>query len=292
MTRFKDVEEALCYEGADRVVHFTDYLLEKASKANIGKTYLSGWPKFDKALQGIQTGEVVVVSGYLKNGKTLFAESWLRQIHQQYPDVKSLFFSFEVQTERIVAKYMDNTDLQVHVPLELKTMDFDWLWNRCYEAKTKHGASIIVIDHLHFLVDMATKQNMSLNIGAFMRKLKMEIANGLDLAVILIAHQGQPKEDREASVGGIRDSSFIGQECDSVILVGRRKNLDPIELQDVANTHGDEVRDKVATPHSYGIDKDDYSSGLAVVRIAAARRSGAYEHKRLFKKTGNWLMEV
>lgn len=276
-------------EGPDRVVHFTDYLLNKSEAKSSHKTFNCAFKAFDEKLEGIQTGEVVVVSGYTKNGKTLFAESWIHEMAKRDPQAKVAIFSFEVQTEKLLVKYMRNETLPLFVPMSLKTMDFDWLKDRCREARLKHNVNIVLIDHLHFLVDMNTKQNMSLNIGAFMRRLKHEIAIGLNMAVILIAHQGQPRDGKEASLGGIRDSSFISQEADTVIIVTRRENYSSVELKDFEIKFGDDKLHKIMPPPD---NEDKYSAGLALVKIECARRTGAFDYKKLFKKSGEFLEEI
>ena len=271
-------------------VHFTDYLKKTEILGN-GRVFKSDFSSFDEQLDGIETGEVVVISGHAKNGKTLFAESWLKSMMLKDPTCKSIFFSFEVKTRKLLIKYLEYENLPLYVPTLLKTMDFNWLVQHCRQAKEKHGCSIVLIDHLHFMVDMNTKQNMSLNIGAFMRRLKQEIAIDLDMAVVLIAHQGQSEKGKEASVYSIRDSSFVAQEADSVIIVGRRKNLDSVESMDFRRTYGDEKADKVSLKES-AFDEDEYSQGLCLVSIERARRSGVFEFRKLFKKVGEFMEEI
>lgn len=278
------------YDGKDRVVHFKDYLLDNASKGGSQKTFKSEFAHLDEKIGGLQTGEVVIVSGYTKNGKTLFAESWIHSMAKKDPSAKTAIFSFEVQTEKLLVKYMYDDTLPLYVPTELKTMDFEWLKQRCLEAKLKHDCRVILIDHLHFLVDMNTKQNMSLNIGAFMRRLKHEIALGMNMAVILIAHQGQPKEGKEADLGGIRDSSFVSQEADMVVIVSRKEDYGPKDIEKYSSKYGYERVEKLF-PVPDTID-DKYSQGLAQVKVACTRRTGVFDFKKLFKKVGNFLEEV
>lgn len=270
--------------------HFMDYLRD-SQDADGGRMFKSDFHNFDEHLEGIETGEVIVISGHAKNGKTLFAESWLRSMMLRDPECKCIFFSFEVKTKKLLIKYLDDKKLPLYVPKNLKTMDFKWLLDHCKQAKEKNGCSVVLIDHLHFMVDMNTKQNMSLNIGAFMRRLKHDIAIGLDMAVILVAHQGQVEKGKEASINTIRDSSFIGQEADSIIMVNRRKNLDPVEFMDFKIAHGEEKADKLSQKTN-SLDDDSYSHGLAVVTIERARRSGVFEYKKMFKKLGQFLEEL
>ncbi len=286
------IEKALAYDGPDKIKHFTDYLKDLADKIDKNKTFKSGFKEFDEKSGGIETGEVVVISGHTKNGKTLFAESWLNGMMNIDSAAKSAIFSFEVQTEKLLIKYMKNPELPLYVPESLKTMDFEWLKNRCIEAKFKYNCRIVLIDHLHFLVDMNTKQNMSLNIGAFMRRLKHEIALGLNMSVILIAHQGQAKEGVAASIGGIRDSSFVGQEADSLILVSRLKNYTTDDFPKIEKKYGYQRRSNLEKIQENSDPFDDYSAGFAKVTIARTRRTGVYDVSRTFRKAGDFLEEL
>jgi replicative DNA helicase len=287
-----DFEALGSYPGPDRVVHFTDYLAAVAKIGSSVQRFQCGFEKFNQKIEGLETGEVAVVTGYTKNGKTLFAESWLRSMTLANPAMCPVIFSFELQPQKLLAKYQADPQHPVFLPLQLKTMSFDWLLERCLEAKLKHHAQAILIDHLHFLVDMNTRQNMSLNIGAFMRSLKHEIAKGLNMAVILIAHQGQPKENQRANLGGLRDSSFIAQESDMVIVVSRKQDLSPVEMKDYEIQGLPYVKlEKLKRPIEADPD-DRYSTGLAIVEVSVARRSGAYQWEKLFKKVGNWVEEI
>lgn len=289
----QNVEEIVKYNGPDRVVHFTDYLLERATNTKTSKCFLSGFPQFDKKTGGLEVGEVIVVSGHRKAGKTLFAESWIKAMAQKSPDAKALILSFEVQTEKLLVKYMNHPELSLYVPMTLQTMDFEWLRTKCAEAKYKYNCRIVMIDHLHFMVDFSDKHNMGLNIGGFMRRLKFDIANNLGLAVILLAHQGQPREGREPSVDTLRDSSTIGQESDATIIVMRQENYTEKEIDELELKRGSEVAAMVRPPLTLGeAEADPYSAGLATIKVDCHRRTGTYQWKKLFQKRGEFLAEI
>lgn len=291
--------EAANYKGPDRVVHFSEYLAEEEKKPK-PKGFASGFTNFDKRLGVVEPGRVVVVSGYGKHGKTLFAESWIKNAVDHDATAKALVFSFEIQASKLMEKHAAHPTRPIYLPRELKPMDFDWLYRRCQEAKFKYNAKIVLIDHLHFIVDMNTKQNMSLNIGAFMRRLKLDIAMGLNLGVFLIAHQAKNDPDEEASMRGARDSTFIGQESDAFISVTRRKNFTTDEFAEIGKKRGIDVRMKLELvteknhaefPADAGMD-DKYSQGLAVVKVDCSRMTGVFESRTLFVKDGNFLKEV
>lgn len=277
-------KELATYTGPDRIVHRNEYLkLKEADKLKI-RTYASGYEMFDKKLGGLATGEVTVISGRTGEGKTLFAESWLRRLLRA--GLVGAFFSFEVVAHVIAERY--SPDDGIYFPLELEAMNVEWLGRRIEEAKLKYDCRVFVLDHLHFLVDMSTRQNMSLNIGGFMRRLKL-LALSLNVSIILIAHQDKGEKGQDPSLEGIRDSTFIAQEADNVIIVSRRKdfsNSDLMTLSAEAQTRVNARMAELPDPN------DPFRHGFAIVQIAKARRSGTYRWPKLFQKVGNYVEEV
>lgn len=292
----KDVQ-ASANQGDDRVVHFTEFIQSRIEKTRKLRVFASGFPSFDEHLGGLMTSEVTVISGKTGEGKTLFAESWMKGLIAHNAGVRVCVFSFEVAPEMMLEKYVDDPLLPIYLPLQLETMNPKWLADRVREAKVKHNCEIFIFDHLHFLVDMQTKQNMSLNIGAFMRILKQEIAVKMNVAPILIAHQGQPDRrqgagEGEPSIDTIRDSSFIAQEADNVIIVWRKKDYQENEIAEISLSNpviGNNIRQRMKlTPDS----SNPFLNQFATVQIAKARRKGTYRWKKAFQKVGNFLEEI
>jgi replicative DNA helicase len=107
------------------------------------------------------------------------------------------------------------------MPQELTDRKLSWVEDRLIEANLKYNVQSIFIDHLHFLVEMIAKQNISFVVGQVVRGLK-EIAKRQNMVAFLICHTGKTREDTgELGLGMVRDSSFIEQEADSVIYVWR-----------------------------------------------------------------------
>lgn len=290
----KDIA-ASANEGDDRVVHFTDYIKTRMEQTKRLRVFGSTFPSFDEHLGGLMTSEVTVISGKTGEGKTLFAESWMKGLIQNNPELKVCVFSFEVAPEMMLEKYVDDPMAPIYLPLSLQTMNPTWLIARVREAKVKYGCEIFIFDHLHFLVDMQTKQNMSLNIGAFMRILKQKIAVDLNVAPILIAHQGQPDRrtpEGEPSIDSIRDSSFIAQEADNVIIVWRKKDYLENEIAELSLSNpivGHQIRKRQTLLPD---PANPYLNQFTTVQIAKARRKGTYRWKKAFQKVGNFLEEV
>lgn len=282
-------ERLASYEGPDRVVHFTDYIKLKQEENQKIKSFKSGFSSFDEKMGGLATGEVTVISGRTGEGKTLFAESLMRKMIQADDSVKACMFSFEVSPFTLLMKYQEDQRTPLYVPQALEAMNIDWLADRILEAKIKYDCRFFVLDHLHYLVDMAVRQNMSLNIGAFMRRLKFEIATQMNVAVLLIAHQDKGDKKDEASLEGIRDSTFIAQEADNVVIVSRKKDFLNVEIDAMPKPAQEKIRHRMP---AFPDLQNPFSQNFATVQIAKARRMGTFRWPKLFQKVGNFLEEV
>lgn len=278
MERNTELESVLTYSGSDRVAHYLEYEREKIDHARSVKSFGTGLAQLDALIGRFETGEVTVISGPTGNGKTLLADS-IGQRLMRFEKMPIAWFSYEVPTEKMIYKYTsadDKSALGLYVPMELKAGNVEWIKRKCLEAQLKYNCRAVFIDHLHFIVDMSTQQNMSLNIGGVMRQLKHDVAKALNMIVFIICHQGQPKE-QEPSIENIRDSSFVGQESDNVLIVYRSPDPVPSELENNTRIRGYER---------------SYEQGYATVKVEKARRAGTYRKKLVYQKIGHWLEEV
>ena len=205
------------YEGDDKIISSHEMqeiiLSQKNRDFNIG----SMSPKLDEALGGFEGGEVIVVSGLTGQGKTLWCQSLTRNFHLH--GINSTWFSYEVTPKWFLRAFGDTLPM-FYLPAKLKDNTLEWLSDRIYEGKLKYDSRVVFIDHLHFLVDMRTRNNMSLEIGFTMRYLK-KIAIEHNICIFLIAHTAKAKLDVEPDIDSLRDSSFVGQEADSVLMIWR-----------------------------------------------------------------------
>jgi replicative DNA helicase len=112
-----------------------------------------------------------------------------------------------------------------YMPAQLVGNTLTWIEKRIIEGKVKHDCRIVFIDHLHYTVDMRSKNNMSLEIGAVMRALK-RLAVKHNICIFIIAHLGKVRPEYEPDNQDLRDSSFIAQESDNVIIIWRKEGSD------------------------------------------------------------------
>ena len=146
------------YDGEDKVL--TSYELRDKLMADKREPHvhvMSKLPGLDYACEGFQDGELVIISGPTKQGKTLLAQTLTVNFanQKQYP----CWFTYEVPARQ----FLDQFPILplFYLPSKNQAQDFDWFMNKCMEAFFKYNTRIFFIDHLHFLVDMARVSNTS-----------------------------------------------------------------------------------------------------------------------------------
>lgn len=252
------------YKESDRVVSSIEFAEIVRTRPRPKVVLKSGMVSLDEGLDNIIPGEVTVISGPTGMGKTLLCDTLIRHMRSQ--SHFSVFFSFEVTPETIALAH-DKPETVIFLPLEHKGRDIYWIFHRILESKAKFSCEAVFIDHLHYLIDMGTDHNMSLEIGKVMRQLKT-MALEAEMAIFIVCHVKKLGMEREPCMDDIRDSSFVGQEADNVLMVWRRWDLDMA-----------------------GKKLDSRLQGLATVKVEKARRKGTMGLKIPIKKNGHILVE-
>ena len=175
----------------------------------------AGIPGIDYACEGFQDGELIVIAGPTKQGKTLLAQTLTVNFARQKE--YACWFSYEVPARQ----FLDQFPILplFYLPTNNKAQDFNWFMERCLEAFFKYNTRIFFIDHLHFLVDMARVSNPSLEIGSIVRRIK-RFAVDNDFVIFLLCHIRKNESD-DLSYKDLRDSSFIAQDSDTCIMIKR-----------------------------------------------------------------------
>lgn len=186
------------------------------------KNFRTGIAGLDALVDGVQTGELIAIGGPRKHGKTLLAQTVTANLHSQ--GVECLWMSFEVPTVQFLKQMPAGVNF--FMPDTLKSADMEWLEHRIIEGKLKYETRAVFIDNLHFLVDLTTRGNISLDIGIIIRALK-RMAIEHSLIIVILCHSRKPDIDKktgavaEVTDWDLRDSSFIPQESDTTWMVQR-----------------------------------------------------------------------
>lgn len=209
------------YAGRDKLVSFRQaaHHFKDRKSHKIGDFGIEG---LDRLTDGIHEGELCVISGLTKHGKTLLAQTASYNLARF--QVPSTWFTYEVPPAQFLEPFHGYDQMLDHcyMPMEHRAYNLSWLFHRILEGYHKAGSRVVFIDHLHFIMDIARARNPSLEVGTIVRALK-RLAVDRMLAIILICHvsKGQ-KEMDDDSYENLRDSSLIAQESDTVIFVRRK----------------------------------------------------------------------
>jgi len=218
-----DIEQELIgYKGKYEMQVSHDSLSEELSKPELNPIRFD-MMRLDHTLRGVLPGEVVVLSGWTGHGKTELMKTLVSHFAEKgyYPSV----FSYEVSKLQFMKTYKKLP--RFYIPKENEDNNLAWLEQRIYESKLKYeNMKLVFIDHLHFLIDFAVLAgNSSLTIGVVMRKLK-KIAIQHNVVIFVVAHTKKIEADNIPTQSDIRDSSFVAQEADTVLMIWRKSEKD------------------------------------------------------------------
>ena len=211
------------YNEEDRVISSEEAIkiIEEKRKQEGKLRYIkSGCGQLDTLIKGFLPGDVVVISGPTKNGKSLLMMSFTKDFCDA--GEKCLWFSYEMSTEELIEKY--NLDVPLfYLPRKLKESTLDWIGCRIIEGIAKFETNIVFIDHLHYLLDLMSVNkniNTSLYIGSIMRRLK-NFAREYKVIIFLVSHITKTIITSPPTLYDLRDSSFTAQEADFVMFIWR-----------------------------------------------------------------------
>lgn len=252
----KNTAELVKYDGEDAII--TSFDLDQELKSNGGYENIfkvtSEFAGLEELLQGFESGELISVSGPRKSGKTLLMQTLT--YHFQKSEAFPLWFQFENTPIQFLRAFEKQGLPFFTLPRKLRIHALDWMEERIYESMLKHRTKVVIIDHLHFLFDLARNRNASLEIGQVIRKLK-KFCIDYNIIVFLMCHMRKTKLSQEPSDDDIRDSSFVSQESDVGLLIWRE---------------GD--------------------SNYARLKVAFSRRTGVLDQKIKLEKKDNLLVEI
>lgn len=229
LARLKDV--ASIYKGEDKLISSLD-LVDLIKNKPPELQMMTGFEGIDTILKGFRLKQLVVLSAATKSGKTSFAIDVTSKMRQYNP----LWLPFEEGAEELVRKFIERNETppMFFTPENITGNTLKWVEKKIIESIAKFGSQIVFIDHLHFIVPFAAERQ-DLAIGMTMRALKT-MAKKWNVCIVLIAHLKKTKLDTSPTLEDLRDSSFIAQEADTVIMLWReskRENGDVITTNNI-----------------------------------------------------------
>lgn len=215
LSRLQDI--ARDYAGDDKVVSSLEIAAEMKTRPEQVKM-ISGIGGLDRILEGFRHKQLIVLSAITKHGKTTFAIDLTARLKEYNP----LWLPFEEPAEELIQKFIDRGEQPplFYAPQKMSGSTLFWIEKKIIEAKAKYNSQLIFIDHLHYIIEMGG-ESVSHQIGVTMRSLK-KLAVKWNVVIILIAHLTKTRLDENPNLENLRDSSFIAQEADTVVLLWRQ----------------------------------------------------------------------
>lgn len=249
------------YSGKDEVVSAT-IIKEQIDNDSEQKKYYTSITQVNTILDGFKSGDLITMSGISGNGKTELLISFTKDfIDKNY---KVLWISFEVNPKDFMNRFGDYEPI-FFMPRQNVPNSLDWVIKRIMEAKAKFDVDIVIIDHLHFLLDMGTlgNRNISHLFGGIIRRIKTT-ALKLDVTIFLVAHLNKTATKEVPDLVDLRDSSFTYQEADTVLIIHRENTDDNIDLN------------KNIQPAVLRIAKNRWNGYLGLVKLLYDRKQRRY----------------
>lgn len=180
----------------------------------------SGYLSVDEMTKGLVGGELVVISGHTSHGKTQLAINVAYRVAKR--KIPVLFVTLEMTKVELTTRFMKIAepkpigDLPV-LYQEATNLNYQDINLMVRKAK-EQGVKLVIIDHLHYFV--RSIEFSSQEIGRIVKEFK-EAAVINDIPIVLISHVRKLANNKRPSIEDLRDSSFIGQDADVVLMVWR-----------------------------------------------------------------------
>ena len=228
----------------DDVVSFKSILNNLESELAVSNTvdgmgYLTQWDNLNKLTGSFVPGDLIVLSGIAKVGKSTFGLNLL--LEHSLMGIPTLYYCLEMRPERIVTRVVsyvrcvskDNItrddviyvrSLYGNKPFYIAhsySFTVEKVMDTIAESVKRYGIELLLFDHLHFLI--RSLDNTTAEVSNTVRQFKL-LAEELQIPIFLVAQPRKLSGKRQRpTVDDLRDSSSIGQDADTVIVIHRNR---------------------------------------------------------------------
>lgn len=252
------LEEAMRnYAGEDKLISSLE-ILERIKLQPEETKFMTGLEGVDNILGGFRENQLIVLAAPTKSGKTQFCIELTIRMESTNP----VWIPFEESAEELIRKFHDRgvPPPLFYTPQSITGNTVAWVEKRIIEGMVKFGSKLFFIDHLHFIVPFSSDR-LDTRIGQTMRDLK-SIAKRNNVAIVIISHLKKTNIEITPTLEDLRDSSFIAQEADTVMMLWREAKRTGNEIEVTNN---------------------------AILSIQANRRTGKTGNVKLVFENGRYL---
>lgn len=213
------------YSGDDALISNKEYseaMARLRGNSDILKL-MSGIPRLDGITEGFWEGNLIVISGPTKEGKTTLCQTLTTSFSAQ--GQKCVWFSFDTPGEELISRFQNPPTFYLprRNPSEKK---LDWIEGKIIEGIAKYGIRVAFIDHLGMLTRATSNTaNYATELQSIVMELK-QIAIRWRVIIFVNHHIKKIQSDSIPMLSDLKDSSGVAQDSDSVIMVWRQKKRD------------------------------------------------------------------
>jgi replicative DNA helicase len=207
------------YHGPDELVDAESFKKDKEDSKEDYKI-LSGLKELDTIIEGFRPGNLVVISGPTKQGKTTLCQTLT--LNFSNAGSKCLWFSFDTPALELVNRF---TDLPTfYLPKRnAPEKKLEWIESKIIEGVAKYNIQVVFIDHLEFLSKFSSNMgNYATELQSIVRELK-EMAIRWNVVIFLNHHIRGIGYDETPNWTHLKNSSGVAQDSDITLMVWREK---------------------------------------------------------------------
>jgi replicative DNA helicase len=206
----------LVYSGEDELISSLD-ILERIKTQPEEEKFMTGIEGLDNILKGFRKNQLIVLAAPTKSGKSQMTVELAIRMKETSP----VFIPFEESAEELVRKFHDRNETPplFYTPKNITGNTISWIEKKVVEGIVKFNSKLFFIDHLHFIVPFSSDR-LDTRIGQVMRDLK-KIAKDHGVMIVIVAHLKKTNMVVSPTLEDLRDSSFIAQEADTVLMMWR-----------------------------------------------------------------------
>jgi replicative DNA helicase len=224
----------------------------------------TGYPSIDKLTMGLVGGELVVIAGKTSYGKTTLAMNIANKV--ALANHRILFVTLEMTHVELTSRYMfinggesEDFSLVAANTLFQENDELDWqdIDGLIENAKRELDVDLVIIDHLHYFT--RELENVSEDLGRITKELKKN-AKRHDIPVILISHVRKTQSNVAATMDDLRGTSYIAQDADIVLMVGRNEENHMVVKIEKNRNRGFDYTDDTVTLDNHAtkiVDRQD-----------------------------------
>lgn len=209
---------------------YTEEAIERNKSFGKMQGISSGYPKIDDMTKGLVGGELVIVAGKTSYGKTTMCINIANKVALAGTPV--LFVTLEMTKAEVASRYMfinggNNEDYEIvsNLTVVQANDELDWksIDGLVQNFINQFSNGLVVIDHLHYFT--RELEQVAEDLGRITKELKKNAIRH-NVPVILVSHVRKTGNNNDASMEDLRGSSYIAQDADIVLMVGRKKGDD------------------------------------------------------------------